>query len=72
MSMNLPLETMTVGEKLYALESIWASLCQTPTEIGIPEWHAEILDERSEKLTAGTSIVTPWEEAKQRLQDLGQ
>jgi len=71
MSIELPLETMSVAEKLQVMESVWASLCHKPADVVSPEWHAKILEERTRRLESGESTVSKWSDAKQRLQDLG-
>lgn len=71
MSVELPLDRMTVAEKLQVMESVWASLCKQPADVESPEWHAAILAERSRRLESGEATVSPWSEAKRRLQDLG-
>ncbi|NEQ98252.1 MAG: addiction module protein [Cyanothece sp. SIO2G6] len=71
MAINIPLESMTVAEKLEALESIWTHLCQTPAQVPSPEWHAEVLAERRQRLEAGSATLTSWQEAKKGLQELG-
>ena len=67
---DLPLETMTVAEKLRVMETVWASLSQNPVEDILPEWHTEILEERTQRLESGDTTVSPWSDAKRRLQDL--
>jgi len=71
MSIELPLERMTVAEKLHVMETIWASLCNKPTDVASPEWHAKVLAERARRLESGESTVSKWRDAKNRLQDLG-
>ena len=71
MSIDLPLDSMSVGEKLEAMEAIWASLCSNPTDVGSPEWHEDILTQRRQRLASGESAVSDWSDAKRRLQDLG-
>jgi hypothetical protein len=67
---DLPLETMTVAEKLRVMETVWASLSQNSVTDVLPEWHAEILKERSNRLESGEATVSSWSDAKRRLQDL--
>lgn len=72
MSINLPLEQMTVAEKLQVMEAIWSSLCSNPGDVEAPAWHAEVLNERRQRLESGEATVSDWSEAKKRLQNLGQ
>lgn len=72
MPFDLPLEQMSVGEKLATLESIWASLCCSPVDVESPAWHEKILADRTRRLESGEATVSDWNEAKKRLQNLGQ
>jgi len=71
MSVELPLERMSVAEKLATMEAIWASLCCNPVDVESPTWHEEILADRAKRLEADETTVRQWSEAKKRLQDLG-
>ncbi|MCP9916319.1 addiction module protein [Cyanobium sp. ATX 6F1] len=65
------LDALTVQEKVRLLEQVWQSLCSHPADVSSPEWHAEVLRERSERLTDGRATRIPWAEAKAQLQQLG-
>ncbi len=71
MSTQLPLDSMSVGEKLAAIDAIWTSLCSTPSDVESPHWHEEVLSERKRRLESGEATVSDWQDAKKRLQDLG-
>jgi putative addiction module component (TIGR02574 family) len=71
MAIELPLSTMSVGEKVQLLEQVWDDLCRQSGEVRSPEWHAAILKERQRQIENGTMSVSPWSEAKERLQKLG-
>ncbi|BFU95040.1 MAG: addiction module antitoxin RelB [Nitrospira sp.] len=64
MSINLPLNDMTLQEKLAIMESIWEDLARTPEVIESPAWHKDVLDERRRQFVDGTSRFTDWETAK--------
>ena len=66
------LHALSVTEKLRLLEQIWQSLCEQPDEIPSPEWHADILRERAQRLTHGDAAPIPWSEAKAHLQRLAE
>jgi len=72
MSIELPLDRMSVAEKLAAMEAIWASLCSRPVDVESPEWHEKVLADRTKRLESGEATVSEWSEAKKRLQNLGQ
>ena len=71
MSIELPLERMSVGEKLATMEAIWASLCCKSVDVDSPAWHEKVLADRTKRLESGEATVSEWSEAKKRLQDLG-
>lgn len=70
MSLNLPLNSMTTREKLDLMESIWDSLRGSP-DLPSPDWHREILAERTRQIEAGEVEFLDWEDAKKRLNRLG-
>jgi len=72
MSVELPLDTMTVAEKLRLLEAIWDNLCRETGDVQSPDWHREVLEERRRRLESGQSTISTWTDAKARLRDLGQ
>ena len=70
MSIELPLHTMSTLEKLKVIESVWASLSD-PSELPVPDWHRELLAERRRRLESGEVSTSSWEDAKKRLNELG-
>lgn len=67
MKLELPLEQMTVEEKLQAMETLWADLSRNAPDQAVPHWHAGVLAERERRLQAGEEAVLDWEEAKRQL-----
>lgn len=63
----LPLDKMTVAEKLRAMEAIWADLSRDESQIESPEWHGMILRERDAKVKSGEEKPIEWEAAKKQL-----
>jgi hypothetical protein len=61
MNATLPLEKMTVAEKLQAMEELWADLSRDES-LESPAWHGKILQER-----AGGKDFVDWETAKKQL-----
>ena len=43
MHLTIPLEQISVEDKLQAIEEIWADLAGTPENIPSPSWHADVL-----------------------------
>jgi hypothetical protein len=68
---DLPLDNMTVAEKMQLLEFVWSDLCRKSGDVRSPEWHAEILRQRQQKIDSGEMQVSSWSDAKERLLKLG-
>ena len=69
MSIEIPLETLSVPEKIRLLERVWDSLCSKSGDVRSPEWHREVLEARKQRIEDGRATVSPWNEAKARLLD---
>ena len=69
METGLPLERMTVAEKLRAMEALWADLSRNADAFDSPPWHADVLREREERVQEGRESYVDWETAKQELRD---
>ena len=61
MNAVLPLDKMTVAEKLQAMEELWADLSRDDS-FASPAWHEGVLKER-----AGQNDFVDWETAKEQL-----
>ena len=68
-SMNapLPLDKMSLAEKLRAMEEIWEDLTRLAGDIASPAWHEDILRARQARVDAGQSTFVDWHEAKARI-----
>ncbi len=60
----LPLDEMTVEDKLQTMEALWESLSADPATIESPVWHEEELRERERKIASGEARFIDWEKAK--------
>jgi len=67
MSASLPLNEMTVAEKLQAMEAIWDDLCHRGEVVPSPAWHGEVLAERERLVAEGKAKFSDWEEARERI-----
>jgi hypothetical protein len=65
MSVQIPLDTMTVEEKLKAMEDIWADLRKQPDDIPSPDWHHDVLNARERN--DGSAVYEDWTVAKERI-----
>ena len=67
MSVSIPLQTMSITEKILVMELIWDDLCLQAENIIFPEWHESVLYEREDAVKQGIDIFTDWEIAKKKL-----
>jgi hypothetical protein len=67
MKLDLPLEQMSVAEKIGAMELLWADLCKAAPDELTPNWHADVLAAREARLAAGAEKLVSWEQAKAEL-----
>ena len=64
MPATLPLNEMTLPEKLQLMEALWADLTHNSDALESPEWHREVLDEREKRIASGEARFSDWEQAK--------
>ena len=64
MASTLPLEKMSVEEKLQAMESLWNDLCSKAGAVSSPDWHEDVLAERDAMQQRGDDQFEDWEAAK--------
>jgi len=69
MSKTLPLEEMTLQEKLSAMDLLWDDLTRSPDAIESPDWHRTILDERRQRAADGSAQFQDWETAKAEIRN---
>ncbi|MEI9962564.1 MAG: addiction module protein [Limisphaerales bacterium] len=69
MEAALPLDKMTVAEKLRAMEMLWADLSRNEAQIRSPAWHGDVLRDREAKIKSGEEKFMDWETAKKQLRD---
>ena len=65
---SIPLEKMSLTEKLEAMEALWADLSKTPADVPVPQWHRDVLKARQE--SAGTWL--DWKQVKASLREMAQ
>lgn len=64
MGISIPLEKMTVDEKIQVMETIWDDLCQKAESLSSPEWHRQVLQERETGIEEGRADFISLEKAK--------
>ncbi|UBF25980.1 addiction module protein [Kovacikia minuta CCNUW1] len=58
-------EQLTKTQQIDYVQRLWDLIVTTPDELPVPEWHLEIIEERSASQSAASFSV--WGEVKQRL-----
>ena len=53
MKITLPLEKMTIAEKLRVMETLWRDLTRDEEQFESPEWHGAVLRERAARVKQG-------------------
>jgi hypothetical protein len=69
MSIDLPLDRMTLADKLETMERLWADISKTPAAVPSPAWHKDILDERRRLVAEGKLSFLDWDTAISQLRD---
>lgn len=67
MSISLPLNEMTIEEKLQMMEAIWDDLSRQADDMPSPPWHGELLAARDAAIARGEASFEDWETAKERI-----
>jgi hypothetical protein len=68
MNIVLPLEEMSVEEKLQVMETLWDDLSRQGGKLQPPNWHGEELARREADMTRGEETFEDWETAKQSIE----
>ncbi len=69
MEITLPLEKMSIEEKIRTMETIWDDLCRKADSITSPSWHGEVLTEREERIKKGGEEFIDWSSAKKNIRN---
>lgn len=69
MPIKLPLKEMSAEEKIQAMESLWADLCGTAGSTLSPDWHEDVLSNRSAAFKNGEDEILGWEVAKKKISE---
>jgi hypothetical protein len=67
MDVTLPLEKMTVTEKLQVMEMLWNDLSRHAEQFESPHWHGKVLRERARRVSEGAEQFIDWNTAKRQL-----
>ena len=69
MSMDLPLEKMTLADKLETMELLWADISRRSSDLPSPAWHRDVLDERRRLVAEGKLKFLDWDTAIAELRE---
>lgn len=69
MASSLPLEKMSVEEKLQAMESLWDDLCSKAGGMSSPVWHEDVLAERQAMQERGDDQFEDRDAAKRNIRN---
>ena len=67
MANALPLDKMSVAEKIQAMESLWDDLCSKADAVTSPAWHEDVLKERDAMKQRGEEGFEDWDAAKRNI-----
>lgn len=65
--LEIPVDQMSVEEKLHAMEVIWNDLCRRAKDVPSPAWHQDELAAREAAIERGEQTPVPWEDAKREI-----
>jgi hypothetical protein len=65
MAATLPLNEMSLPEKLRLMEALWEDLSRNSDALDSPAWHGPVLEEREKSIAAGEAHFSDWETAKE-------
>ena len=69
MVQDIPIEKMSLSEKLQLMERLWGELARHPHDLPSPDWHGEVLAERTNAVQEGRTDFQDWEVAKGMLRN---
>ena len=64
MNISLKIKDMSLKEKLMAMEALWDDLSHNEEERNSPEWHRDVLSERTRIMESGTAEYLTLDELK--------
>jgi putative addiction module component (TIGR02574 family) len=67
MVQDIPIEKMSLAEKLQLMERLWDDLARHPHDLPSSGCHGDVLAERMKAVQEGRTGFEDWEAAKKRL-----
>lgn len=66
---TIPIETLSLSEKLLLMERLWDDLSKHPSNVPSPDWHGDLLAARLAAVKEGKTAFVDWASAKERLRE---
>ena len=60
-------DDLTVDEKLDYVETLWDRIAAQPETVPVPEWHLEVIKQRTREGQAGVDHGRPWDDFREDL-----
>jgi putative addiction module component (TIGR02574 family) len=61
------IKRLPVEERLALVEDIWDSIAQDAAQVGIPDWHREVLRERQAEYRGDAEVGGTWADVRKRI-----
>lgn len=68
MAHSLPLDEMSIEEKLQMMEALWEDLSRNAPSLAAPQWHGHVLSEREAALDRDEDSFEDWQQARERIE----
>ena len=69
MNIALPLDQMSIADKMRTMEDLWDDLCHHAEQVQSPAWHGELLAEREKGILVGEAAFEEWHTAKNKIRE---
>jgi putative addiction module component (TIGR02574 family) len=66
---NIPIESLSIADKIILMERLWDDLSRRPSDIAPPDWHGDVLSARLQAVKEGKTQFVDWSDAKKRLRE---
>ena len=60
-------DELTIEEKLDYVESLWDRITAKPETIAVPDWHLEVIEQRTHEGQAGSHRGRSWDDFREEL-----
>jgi putative addiction module component (TIGR02574 family) len=62
-------DDLTVEEKLDYVESLWDRIAAKPKGVAVPDWHLEVIEQRTREGQAGSRDARSWDDFREELRN---